>query len=66
MGGSAVSRPPRSDGERKEDEMYPYLPGAQTEAFKGLSLLLGVMVSLGASGVVGQAVSGLILMYSPT
>lgn len=46
--------------------MYPYLPGAQTEAFKGLSLLLGVMVSLGASGVVGQAVSGLILMYSPT
>ena len=45
---------------------YPYLPGAQTEAFKGLSLLLGLMASLGASSVVGQAASGLILMYTRT
>jgi len=43
---------------------YPYLPGAQTEAFKGLSVLVGLMVSLGASSVVGQAFSGLILMYT--
>lgn len=42
---------------------YPYLPGSQTEAFKGLSVLLGLMVSLGASGMVGQAVSGMILTY---
>lgn len=28
---------------------YPYVPGAQTEAFKGLSVLFGVMVSLGGS-----------------
>ena len=28
---------------------YPYLPGAETDAFKGLSVLLGLMVSLGAS-----------------
>lgn len=42
---------------------YPYLPGSQTEAFKGLSVLVGVMVSLGASGMVGQAVSGMILTY---
>lgn len=42
---------------------YPYLPGAQTEAFKGLSVLLGLMVSLGASGVVGQGASGLIIIY---
>jgi small-conductance mechanosensitive channel len=45
---------------------YPYFPGAQTDAFKGLSVLVGVMVSLGVSNVVGQAVSGLILMYSGT
>ncbi len=45
---------------------YPYLPGAQTEAFKGLSVLVGLMVSIGASGLVGQAASGLILMYSRT
>lgn len=45
---------------------YPYLPGAQTEAFKGLSVLIGLMVSLGASNVVGQAAAGLILTYSGT
>ncbi len=45
---------------------YPYLPGADSEAFKGLSVLVGLMVSIGASGLVGQAASGLILMYSRT
>jgi small-conductance mechanosensitive channel len=43
---------------------YPYLPGSQTDAFKGLSLLLGVMVSIGASGPVGQVVSGMILAFT--
>ncbi len=45
---------------------YPYLPGAGTDAFKGLTVLLGLMVSVGASGIVGQAASGLILMYTHT
>ena len=45
---------------------YPYLPGAQTEAFKGLSVLLGLMVSLGASSIVGQGAAGLILTYTRT
>ena len=43
---------------------YPYLPGAHTDAFKGLSLLVGVMISLGSSSMLGQAFSGLILMYN--
>ncbi|MBY0464707.1 MAG: mechanosensitive ion channel family protein [Burkholderiales bacterium] len=43
---------------------YPYLPGAGSEAFKGVSVLAGLMLSLGASSVVGQALSGLSLMYS--
>lgn len=43
---------------------YPYLPGAQSEAFKGLSVLVGLMVSLGAASVLGQGFSGLILMYT--
>lgn len=43
---------------------YPYLPGANTDAFKGLSVLVGLMVSIGASSIVAQAASGLILMYS--
>lgn len=45
---------------------YPYLPGADTEAFKGLSVLIGLMISLGASSVVGQAAAGLILTYTRT
>jgi small-conductance mechanosensitive channel len=45
---------------------YPYLPGSETQAFKGLSVLLGLMISLGASSLVGQAASGLILMYTRT
>lgn len=45
---------------------YPYLPGSGTDAFKGLSVLLGLMISLGATSVVGQAAAGLILTYSRT
>jgi small-conductance mechanosensitive channel len=45
---------------------YPYLPGADSEAFKGMSLLLGLMVTIGGSSVFGQAASGLVLMYSRT
>lgn len=44
--------------------IYPYLPGADTEAFKGLSVMVGLMVSLGASSIVGQFASGLIIIYS--
>lgn len=43
---------------------YPYLPGAETEAFKGMSVLVGVMMSLGASNFVGQVAGGLILTHS--
>jgi small-conductance mechanosensitive channel len=42
---------------------YPYLPGSGTEAFKGLSVLVGLMLSIGASSLVGQAASGMILTY---
>jgi len=43
---------------------YPYFPGSNTEAFKGLSVLVGIMLSIGGAGVVGQAASGLIMVYS--
>jgi len=45
---------------------YPYLPGSDTEAFRGLSVLIGLMLSLGASNLVGQLASGLILTYTRT
>jgi small-conductance mechanosensitive channel len=43
---------------------YPYLPGAQTDAFKGLSVLFGLMITLGSTGVVTQLMSGLVVVYS--
>lgn len=43
---------------------YPYLPGSDSAAFKGLSVFVGLMLSIGSSGVVNQAMSGLILIYS--
>ena len=43
---------------------YPYFPGSNTEAFKGLSVLVGLMLSIGGAGVIGQAASGLIMIYS--
>ncbi|MCZ8110051.1 MAG: mechanosensitive ion channel family protein [Betaproteobacteria bacterium] len=43
---------------------YPYLPGSDSEAFKGLSVLAGVMFTLGSAGLVTQAMSGLVVIYS--
>jgi small-conductance mechanosensitive channel len=43
---------------------YPYMPGSDTEAFKGVSVFLGLMVSLGSSGVMNQIMSGFMITYS--
>lgn len=43
---------------------YPYMPGAQSDVFKGLSVLLGLMVTLGSSGIVNQLMSGMVVIYS--
>ena len=43
---------------------YPFIPGSQGVAFKGVSVLLGVMLSLGSSNVLSQAASGYMLMFS--
>jgi small-conductance mechanosensitive channel len=43
---------------------YPYIPGSQTEAFKGVSVFLGLMVTLGSAGLVGQIIGGLVVVYS--
>lgn len=45
---------------------YPYLPGANSEAFKGMSVLIGLMLTVGGASLVSQGASGLILMYSRT
>lgn len=43
---------------------YPYIPGSHTEAFKGVSVFVGLMLSLGSAGMVGQVVGGLVVVYS--
>lgn len=43
---------------------YPYLPGSDSPAFKGVSVFLGLLISFGSSGVISQAASGIILVYS--
>lgn len=45
---------------------YPYVPGSSTDSFRGISLLIGVMASLGGASLVGQAASGFILTYLGT
>jgi len=43
---------------------YPYIPGAQSDAFKGVSVFVGILFTLGSAGVVGHLMSGLVLVYS--
>jgi small-conductance mechanosensitive channel len=43
---------------------YPMLPGSDSDAFKGVSVFLGLMVTLGSSGVMGHMMSGLVIVYS--
>ncbi len=45
---------------------YPYFPGSSTAAFQGVSLLVGLMVSVGGSGLVSHAAAGLVVMYTRT
>ena len=42
---------------------YPYIPGSGSEAFKGVSLFLGLVVSLGSSSAISNVIAGLMLTY---
>ncbi|MCU0227136.1 MAG: mechanosensitive ion channel family protein [Bryobacterales bacterium] len=43
---------------------YPYIPGSGSEAFKGITIFFGLLFSLGSTGIVANAVSGVILTYT--
>jgi small-conductance mechanosensitive channel len=43
---------------------YPYLPGSGSDAFRGMSVLVGLMLSLGSSGLVNQVMSSFMITYS--
>jgi small-conductance mechanosensitive channel len=42
---------------------YPYIPGSGTDAFKGISVLAGVLVSIGSSNMLGNVIAGYVLIY---
>ncbi len=42
---------------------YPYVPGSDSEAFKGISIFIGVLVSLGSSSAVSNLIAGYMLIY---
>jgi small-conductance mechanosensitive channel len=43
--------------------VFPYLPGSDSPAFQGVSIFVGVLLSLGSTGFVANAVSGLMIIY---
>ena len=42
---------------------YPYIPGSESEAFKGISILLGVLFSLGSTSMISNVVAGYTMTY---
>lgn len=44
--------------------LFPYLPGAKSDAFKGVSLFVGLLFSLGSTGAVSNLVAGSLLTYT--
>ena len=43
---------------------FPYLPGSNSPAFKGVTIFLGVLFSLGSSSAVSNVVAGVLLTYT--
>jgi len=43
--------------------IFPYLPYNESAVFKGVSIFIGVVFSLGSSSIINNVVSGLVLTY---
>ncbi len=43
--------------------IFPYLPGSDSNIFKGVSVFVGVLFSLGSSSAISNMVAGLIITY---
>jgi small-conductance mechanosensitive channel len=44
--------------------VFPLLPGFQSPAFQGISVFLGLLISLGSTSVISNLVSGSVLIYT--
>lgn len=43
---------------------FPYIPGSSSPVFRGLSIFVGFLVSLGSTSLITNIVSGIVLTYS--
>ncbi len=43
--------------------VFPHLPGSDSPAFKGVSLFLGVLFSLGSTSAIANMVAGIVITY---
>jgi len=43
--------------------IFPHLPGSDSDAFKGISVFLGVLISLGSSSAISNAIAGVVISY---
>lgn len=43
--------------------MFPYLPGSGSDIFKGVSVFIGIIFSLGSSSAIANMVAGLVITY---
>jgi small-conductance mechanosensitive channel len=44
--------------------VFPYLPGSRSPAFQGISIFLGLLISLGSTSAVANVVAGSVLTYT--
>ena len=44
--------------------IYPFLPGASSASFQGISIFIGALVTIGGAGALGNIVGGLIIIYT--
>ena len=44
--------------------IFPYLPGSSSPAFQGISIFVGVLVSLGSTTAVANVVAGVVITYT--
>jgi small-conductance mechanosensitive channel len=42
---------------------YPYIPGSQSAAFKGITIFIGVLFSLGSSSLLANVIAGYTMTY---
>lgn len=43
--------------------IFPYLPGSHSEVFQGMSVFIGILISLGSSSLISNLMAGIVITY---